>query len=150
MSFLRTRWVMVTAALKLKALRERTSPHLTVRAMADKLGMPLSSYSRYETAAKFKKPYLPLKLARDIATILADHGVASEEVMALAGVAQDEMPAPSLSAGEEHLLDSFRQLTPTQRRLLQQMADQMKPSQPASGHGASGTTLHRQTTDIHP
>ena len=116
---------MASAAVTLKELRKQARPALTVRAMADKLGMPLSSYSRYETAAKFKRRYLPMAMARQIAAVLADHGIEPAEVMALAGI-EEEPSGIGLSAGEEQLLDRFRQLEPDQRSLLLQLADAMQ------------------------
>ena len=87
--------------------------------------MPTSSYVRYEDPNQFKKPLLPLQLARRISVILADHSIDPTDVMALAGVSTDEVPPPPLSAGEEHILSSYRGLTTEQRVLLQMLADQM-------------------------
>lgn len=51
--------------------------------------MPHTTYAAYESPAKFKKPILPLDLAKRVALVLADHGVPPNEVMALAGVTGD-------------------------------------------------------------
>lgn len=71
---------------QLKALRESAAPRISIRTMAQQLGMPASSYAAYEDPAKFKKPILPLNLAQRIADILVDHGVERRAVLALAGV----------------------------------------------------------------
>lgn len=69
---------------RLKALREHTG--LTVRAAADALEMPASTYAAYEDPKKFKKPILPLDLAERIAAIFEPMGVSRDLTMGLAGV----------------------------------------------------------------
>lgn len=81
---------MEKAAVKLKNLRKSAVPRLTVRGMAEALGMPLGSYARYESAYDYKKNFLPVDLARKIARVLANHQVDSAEVMALAGLTEAE------------------------------------------------------------
>lgn len=71
---------------RLKALRSTAVPPISVRKMAEELGVPASTYAAYEDQAKFKKPILPLQLARQIADILEPRGVARAEVMQLAGL----------------------------------------------------------------
>lgn len=75
---------LITA--RLKALRARAVPKLSVRGMADALGMPASTYAAYEDPAKYKKPILPLPLAKQIADILVERGIERAEVMQLAGL----------------------------------------------------------------
>lgn len=70
------------AALKLKALRERTG--LTVQQVADAIKRPKSTYASYED--KYKKPFLPVDLVRDLADVFAPHGISSQELFTLAGV----------------------------------------------------------------
>lgn len=123
---------MSSVAIRLKELRRRATPRLTVRGMAEKLGLPLSSYARYETPEKYKKPHLPLDFARRLATVLADHSIDPAQVLELAGVGIDEAGPPVLSAGEEQLLGRFRDLDPDQRRLLIEMAEAMG-NRPAPG-----------------
>jgi SOS-response transcriptional repressor LexA len=77
---------MTSIPAQLKALRNRTQPKISSRAMGDLLGIPGSSYGFYEDATKYKKPILPLDLAKRIAIIFADHGVPEEETLALAGI----------------------------------------------------------------
>ena len=101
---------MRSAAFGLKALRQGALPPLTLRAMAEKLGMPSSSYARYEDANDFKRPYLPVDLARKVAAVLADHGVDPSAVMELAGLAGEPDAPPILTAGEQELLEQFRAL----------------------------------------
>jgi hypothetical protein len=81
---------MSSAALKLKELRKSAIPALTVRGMADELGVPFGTYSSYETPARYKKPFLPLDLTRRIATVLTERGVDPSEVMKLAGLTDEE------------------------------------------------------------
>lgn len=69
---------------RLKELRLRAG--LTVRALADALGMPFSTYAAYEDPKKFKKPILPIDLTKKIAVEFARHGISESETMALAGV----------------------------------------------------------------
>lgn len=68
---------------RLKALRERAG--LSVRAMADLVGMSSSGYSHYETPARFKDAFLPMRIAQDIARALEPRGIDQAQVMALAG-----------------------------------------------------------------
>jgi SOS-response transcriptional repressor LexA len=75
-----------SVARKLKALRERAEPHVTIRALAERLGMPPSTYAAYEDPNKFKKPILPFDLAKRIAGELEGHGISAIEVMRLAGL----------------------------------------------------------------
>nr|WP_169054834.1 helix-turn-helix transcriptional regulator [Azospirillum sp. TSA2s] len=67
---------------RLRALRERAK--LSVRELADELGWAHSTYSTYE--GRFKKPYLPVDKARQIADVLVRHGIPAAEVLELAGV----------------------------------------------------------------
>lgn len=92
---------------QLKALRVRAA--LSVRGMAALLGMSSSGYLHYETAERFKDPYLPLKLAEEIAEILKPRGVNSAEVLALAGIAPGPggattQPVTPLGFAEDHAL----------------------------------------------
>jgi len=70
------------AAEALKALRNRAG--LTVRAMAEALGRPASTYASYED--KYKKPYLPLDLIEDLSPILEARGIPRGEILELAGL----------------------------------------------------------------
>lgn len=73
-----------TLNARLKALRMESG--LSVRALANGLGMPPSTYSAYEDPAKFKKPILPLDLAKKIADKLEVCGIDRGRVMELAGL----------------------------------------------------------------
>jgi len=79
---------------KLKALREQAQPALSVRAMAEMLGIPASSYAFYESGAAkgFKKNLLPVEFTHQVASILSDRGVDKAEVLALAGIRRDFVP----------------------------------------------------------
>ena len=89
---------------RLKELRNAAAPRLTVRAMAEALGVESSSYAYYEDAKKFKKPILPFDLAKKISVILGERGVDPSKVMQLAGLTsssgQDRGP---LHSAEEEL-----------------------------------------------
>jgi transcriptional regulator with XRE-family HTH domain len=67
---------------RLKALREAAG--LSIRSLAEKLGMSSSGYAHYETPARFKDQYLPMELALNLARVLAPRGVLADQVMALA------------------------------------------------------------------
>jgi SOS-response transcriptional repressor LexA len=88
---------------RLKALRYQARPKISVRRMAEALGMPASTYAAYEDPAKFKKPILPLDLAKAIAEVLAPAGVARADVLALAGVTGEFSLAPSPGDADEWL-----------------------------------------------
>lgn len=81
---------MEKVATRLKELRKSAVPRLTVRALADALGMPHGSYARYESAYDYKKPHLPIEFARKVAGVLSAYGVDPGEVMKLAGLTEDE------------------------------------------------------------
>jgi phage repressor protein C with HTH and peptisase S24 domain/DNA-binding XRE family transcriptional regulator len=77
------------AAKTLKSLRDRAG--LSVRAMADKLGLPFSTYASWET--EFKKAVFPLDRVRQIAPHLVGRGeppITEAEVLALAGLVPPE------------------------------------------------------------
>lgn len=79
---------MTTIPDRLRELRTRAG--LTVRGTAEALGMPTTTYQAYEDRAKFKKTILPLDLARKIAGLFHEHGVDKSEVLALAGLGEEE------------------------------------------------------------
>lgn len=69
------------AARRLKALREETG--LSMRTVADALGWTLTRYQHYED--RYKRAYLPVELARDLAELFGRHGVDPRLVLELAG-----------------------------------------------------------------
>lgn len=77
---------MANAASDLKALRNRTVPKISSRALADELGMPHSTYASMEDPAKNKKPFLSLQVAKQLALIFAPRGISEAETLKLAGV----------------------------------------------------------------
>lgn len=81
---------MTSVAPRLKALRLTARPALSLRSAAEKLGLGHSSYGFYESANSYKKPFLPLELARKIAVVFAEHGIDPSDVMALAGLTGTE------------------------------------------------------------
>lgn len=70
------------AAVALKALRERAG--MTVQEVADAIGRPKSTYASYED--KYKKPFLPIDLVRDLEKVFAPRGISGQELFTLAGV----------------------------------------------------------------
>lgn len=81
---------MVSIASRLKAVRNRAVPKVTIRGMAAALDVPPSSYAAYEDPKKYKKPILPFDLAKRIAVVLEPKGVPARDVMELAGLQLDE------------------------------------------------------------
>lgn len=75
---------------QLKSLRLRAKPTLSIRKMADELGIGHSRYQYFEDPNRYKKAALPLDLTRAIAAVLALRGVDPTEVMALAGLTDSE------------------------------------------------------------
>lgn len=95
---------MDTINARLKALR--VEANLSVRALALALDMPPSTYAAYEDPAKFKKPILPLDLAKKISVKLEACGIDRARVMALAGLTGEfsQLASPTNEdAGEEWL-----------------------------------------------
>lgn len=76
--------------LRLKALRLSAKPKLTIRGMADELGIGYSRYSYFEDPKRYKKSELPLDLTRQIAAVLARYGVDPTTVLSLAGLSGEE------------------------------------------------------------
>jgi phage repressor protein C with HTH and peptisase S24 domain len=66
----------------LKRIREKSG--LSIRSMAEHLNIAPGSYAHYEV--RYKKPFLPMELALQIADVVAPLGVDRSEVMALVGV----------------------------------------------------------------
>lgn len=93
---------MEKAATKLKNLRKSAVPRLTVRAMAEAMGMPLGSYARYESVSDYKKIFLPLEFTRKAAAVLSGYSVDPAEVMKLAGLS-DEEAEPEAKVIEQNL-----------------------------------------------
>lgn len=78
---------------------------MSIRALADALGMPASSYAFYEDPKKFKKPYLPMELVQALIDPLSRNGVPQAEVLALAGVNGRGEPAQLTNEAAADLLD---------------------------------------------
>ncbi|WP_416462755.1 XRE family transcriptional regulator [Sphingomonas sp. VDB2] len=74
----------------MKALRLRARPTLTIRKMAEELDIGYSRYAYFEDEKRYKKPTLPLDLARAIADVLGQHGIDAGDVMLLAGLSEAE------------------------------------------------------------
>jgi len=74
---------MTDAGQRLKVLREGVRPKLSIRKMAEELGIPASTYATRENETK--SPFMRLEWVLPIADILEKHGVPREQVMELAG-----------------------------------------------------------------
>lgn len=83
---------------RLKALREAAHPKLSVRKVAEELGMPASTYQHYEK--DYKKAYLPPDMAQHLATLFAPHGVEPADVLALGGIEQNTVERLGLRENE--------------------------------------------------
>jgi transcriptional regulator with XRE-family HTH domain len=81
---------MKSVGPRLKAVRERAQPRLSIRKIAEALDIPASSYAFYESPTSYKKPSLPLDFTRRVATVLSQYGVDPADVMALAGLTGEE------------------------------------------------------------
>lgn len=99
---------MDTLNAQLKALRELSG--LSVRALAAELDMPASTYAAYEDPKKFKKPIIPLDLAKRIADALAPHGVDRAAIMRLAGLT-GEYSSMSLTSPANDDADEWVEVT---------------------------------------
>lgn len=77
----------MSAAEKLKQIRKETG--MTVRAVAEELGIPSSTYAAYEDVQKFKKPHLPMDLVKRLAIIFGRHDIGYKRMLALAGIDVD-------------------------------------------------------------
>lgn len=81
---------MAAVGPSLRALREATKPRLSIRQVADKLGIGSSSYAFYENPNSYKKANLPLDFARRVAALFAEFGIEPAEVLKLAGLSIEE------------------------------------------------------------
>lgn len=87
-------------ATKLKALRKEAG--LSIRAIADELGVPSSGYAHYEL--RYKRPFLPMALAQNLAEVLSRRGVSKHRVLALAGAEGNSEP-PGFAGGAMTIVD---------------------------------------------
>lgn len=103
--------LMVAVGPKLKELRGRTKPRVSSRRAADLLGIGHSRYAFYENPNTYKKPYLPLDLARQIASAFADYGIEPAEVMALAGLTDSEVEPEAREIEAQRPIAQFAVMT---------------------------------------
>jgi hypothetical protein len=82
--------VSVSLNTRLKNLRLSAVPSLSIRRMAEELGIGYSRYAYFEDPKRYKKRELPLDLTRQIADVLSRYGVDAGEVMKLAGLKDAE------------------------------------------------------------
>lgn len=84
-------------ARRLKAMRERAG--LSMRAVADSLGWPLTRYQHYED--RYRRTYLPVDLVRNLVGLFQAKGIDPRDVLSLAGVETllpGESPPPPSAA----------------------------------------------------
>lgn len=124
---------MEQVAIKLKALRESTSPPVSVRAMALALGMPTSSYAFYEDANKFKKRYLPIELTKAMVAPLAAGGIEPSAVLALAGLTDTTDETDNLTDTERQILAALREASAEQTEAVQSMLSPAENPHPNAG-----------------
>lgn len=96
---------MASVAPRLKELRKSAQPKITIRQIAEDLGMPYSSYAAYEDEKKYKKPILPFDFAKRVAVVLEDRGISKSDVMRLAGL-EGSAAAESSPPATEYLVVS--------------------------------------------
>lgn len=83
----------MTTALRLKAIRERCD--VSLREMARRTGMTKGKYNHYEDPSRFKSPYLPVKIAQQIADALTPEGIDPAEIWALTGAGSKPTEIPN-------------------------------------------------------
>lgn len=71
---------------KLKTLRNQAG--LSSRAVAERVGMPASTYQKYED--RYRRPYLPLHLVAKLVQALGREGIAADKIWELAEPTQIE------------------------------------------------------------
>lgn len=81
---------MKSASERLKELRLSAVPRISIRRMAEELGIGFPRYAYFEDPKRFKKRELPIDLTRQIAAVLSQRGVDPSEVMLLAGLNEIE------------------------------------------------------------
>jgi phage repressor protein C with HTH and peptisase S24 domain len=74
-------------ALRLKEIRERSK--VSLRRVARELGMSPAGYAHYEDPKRFKRGYLPVKIAEGIIAALSPAGIDEAEIWALTGATQN-------------------------------------------------------------
>jgi transcriptional regulator with XRE-family HTH domain len=86
---------------RLKELRKSAIPTLSIRKMAEELGIGHSRYAYFEDPRRFKKAALPIEFTRQIADVLQRYNVDPAEVMKLAGLSDTEVEpeARNIEAG---------------------------------------------------
>jgi transcriptional regulator with XRE-family HTH domain len=104
-------------ALRLRMLRKKA--HLTQADVADALNLHRTAYTKYETDRACPDQACLLILA-DLFHVTVDFLLGKENEGDPVAALQNAAAVVALSPEEEELVNSFRQLTDTQRRLLLQ------------------------------
>jgi len=117
------------AAIRLKKLREAADPALSVRKLAQLLGMPASTYAFYEDPKKFKKAYLPIELTKSLAQHLTPHGIEQWDVLALGGFEETNAPTTEASITPVAQFATMQVLLPDARALERMFLGILKASE---------------------
>lgn len=83
-------------ARQLKLLRERAN--LSMREVSEHLGWALTRYQHYED--RYRRQFLPLDFIRTIMPIFVAKGIQPSDMLALAGLSENEMPGRGSSGAE--------------------------------------------------
>lgn len=127
---------MDAAAKRLKRFRESCGSDYSIRRVANDLGMQPSSYAYYEDASKFKKQYIPVPLAKQLAALFPSR---SSEALALAGVDAENATAAAPLAPPPKSFADDHDLVPMASIDLEY------------GMGATFTNVHvEQSVDLFP
>lgn len=87
------------AARRLKMLRERAG--LSMRAVSEALGWTLTRYQHYED--RYRRNYLPIELANQLASLFSQRGIPRSDVEALAGIGlATSRESPGAASGPVH------------------------------------------------
>ncbi|WP_312531734.1 helix-turn-helix transcriptional regulator [Paracoccus sp. (in: a-proteobacteria)] len=111
------------AALRLRELREKAK--LSIREMAEELGIPKGKYEHYE--ARYKRPYLPADFAAEVARVLAARGVPSEEVLSLAIPGESKEPDDNLN-----LRLRYEKLSSHRQRMVREFLEELEAAEAAN------------------
>lgn len=135
--------MVARVAEKLKALREESG--LTVRQLAEELGLPRSTYANHESK-RYKKTELPQSFAREVAKVLAKYGIHPGRIMALAGFPEgtplDELglaPAEEIhvvvTTRQKQLLDLLSRLSASDQEAVTRHAEALAQAVPLDKAG---------------
>ena len=118
---------------------------MSVRALAEALGMPASSYAFYEDPKKFKKAYLPIELMKSLMMHLAPNGVDQRAILELAGLDQESDPPTTATSMPAAQYATMEVRLPDARALERMFLGILKASE-----GLSQEALARELAQMLP